>query len=91
MVAVRREPLPRLSTDGAKRDFDARVGARIGNERRRRGMSQPDAAKLARVSRDQLAKIESGDAACSIYSLARLAEAWDVTIEALVPDVEVAS
>lgn len=71
--------------DGAKIEFNRRVGAAIRSAREAEGYTQAEVARAISVSGSTLSHIEDGILACPLFTLARLAEHFDVTLDALVP------
>ena len=57
------------------RDLEARIGAEIRRERKRRDMTVASLADAAGLSQGMLSKIETGQTSASLATLSRLAEA----------------
>ncbi len=70
--------------DGKKIRLYAAVGARIACYREEAGLSQAQLGERIGVSKAQLGKIEDGQG-CPLHVLVALADAYDVTLDDLVP------
>lgn len=66
----------------------ARIGASIRRLRRSRKQSQEVLSGLAGIDRSHLAKIERGEKAANIETLARLSHAFDMKLSDLFLEVE---
>lgn len=73
-----------LTTVFAKDHFYQTVGAAIRKTRDDRGMSQADMARASGLNQSTVQNAESGQT-CSLLVLARLADALDCSLDALVP------
>ena len=63
--------------------YGERLGARVKELRRRRGLTLEDLAKRAGVSRAMISKVERGEKNPTLVVAAKVAEGLDVTISAL--------
>ena len=70
--------------DGKRVFFDARVGERMKEKRKECGLTMVEAEREVGVSKSSIEKAENGQG-CSIYLLARMAHAYDCTLDELVP------
>ena len=78
------KPITNLTTVFVKDHFYQTVGAAIRSVRDERGLSQADMARAAGLNQSTVQNAESGQT-CSLLVLARLADALDCTLDALVP------
>ena len=72
-------------------DLEARIGAEIRRERKRRDMTVASLADAAGLSQGMLSKIETGQTSASLATLSRLAEALTVPLSALFSATEQSS
>jgi transcriptional regulator with XRE-family HTH domain len=63
--------------------FPVRLGRRISNLRKNRGLSQTILADMAQIGRAHLSQIENGAVAARIDTLYALAQALEMTLEEL--------
>ncbi|MED5337363.1 MAG: XRE family transcriptional regulator, partial [Pseudomonadota bacterium] len=73
------------------RDLEARIGAEIRRQRKRRDMTVASLADAAGLSQGMLSKIETGQTSASLATLSRLAEALTVPLSALFSATEQSS
>ena len=79
---------PPLALDSAIAALQARVGDRVRAARKSRGMSRRVLSETSGVSPRYLAQLESGEGNISIALLLRVAVSLEMTIEALVADLD---
>jgi putative transcriptional regulator len=63
--------------------FSKAVGHRIAILRNKKGFTQRELSKLANVSRERISNFENGKAIPSSYSLYKIAETLDVSLDTL--------
>jgi len=76
---------PHCNGTGELQAEQVHVGTMILSMRRARAMTQEDLGKLIGMSRSQIANIEIGRSDMPIRTLARFAEALNVSMKELVP------
>lgn len=71
--------------DGKRLHFYELVGAAIRSAREAEGHTQASLARELRMSQSALAHIEQGTQPCPLYTLALVAEVFDLSLDELVP------
>jgi transcriptional regulator with XRE-family HTH domain len=66
--------------------FNVQIGRRIGELRKRRGLSQSKLADLVGIGQPQLFGYEVGAVRCPVFRLRLIASAVGVPVQALIPD-----
>ena len=80
-----RRPKAALEGLGESREFQVKVGLRIKDARTRAGLSQEDLAQAMEVTQSFIYLLESGKQNMTVQTLARVAQALDTTVSALLP------
>lgn len=82
MLSTRRKP-PRPGDPASSRLFKD-LGSRIVQYRQRRGWKQSELARRSSISPDRLSKLERGERTPRFTEIVRLAEAFEISLDALV-------
>ncbi len=64
----------------------SKIGRRIAQLRKEKGLSQAGLAKTVGISREAIGKYERGEASASVETAKKIADAFDVTLDHLVDE-----